>query len=59
MSKELFISVYEDLVNNLIDQGYSEAEAERIAENGAYDAYRDRVADMTDQARLLKKEGKI
>lgn len=48
MSKELYIEAYEELVAELIDDGHSEAEAERIAESGAYDRMVDGLADRAD-----------
>lgn len=46
--KELYIEEYERLVGEYEDAGYSEAEAERLAEDQAYGAMTDRLADMAD-----------
>lgn len=56
MSKELYIAAYEDLVCEFIDEGMSEAEAEKKAEEMAYGRMRDNIADAVDWHRDLAKE---
>ena len=56
MSKDIYIEVFEELVNDLMEQGYAHDDAYEKAEKMAYDKYRDRLADMADQERLRRKE---
>lgn len=57
MSKEQYIREYERIVNDLMDQGMSEKQAENIAAEKAYPAMVDRIAAQADYLRMLKKEG--
>ena len=49
--KEIYIEEYDRLIEEAMEEGHSEAEAERIADAGAYRAMTDRYADMADRAR--------
>jgi hypothetical protein len=55
MSKDLFIAEYERLLGDAIDAGMSEQAAERFAEDHAYGAMRDRLADMADHQRKISR----
>ena len=56
--KELWIEECERLVGEYIDEGMTEADAEARAEEEAYAAMTDRLADMADRARdAAKYEG--
>lgn len=58
MSKELWIEAYEDLVNEFMEMGYPAETAERLAEEGAHDRYREMFANMIDAAKdRAKAEG--
>lgn len=54
--KELYIEEYDRLIEEAIEAGHSEEEAERIADVQAYDAMTDRIADMADRAKDAWKE---
>lgn len=56
MSKELFISSWEEIYSKLVDGGCPEDMAAEIADEHAYDHMRDRLADMIDFARTRQKE---
>lgn len=58
MSKELYIAEVERLMAEYIDQGMDEDKAYERASERAYDSMRERLADMTDVARLRAKEGR-
>ena len=59
MGKDMWIAEWNVLYEEALDRGLSEADAERFADNGADGAYREKVADMVDHARLLRKEGRL
>ncbi len=48
MSKELWIESYEQLVEEYMEEGLTEAQAERLAEDEAHYHMCDRLADMAD-----------
>lgn len=56
MSKELWIDTLDQIAAELMDEGMSEAEAYEAAEALTDARYRDRLADMIDQARMERKE---
>jgi len=56
-AKDLWFSIYEDRVTELLDQGVPEAQAEASAERYANRALPDRLADASDYARMIQKEG--
>jgi hypothetical protein len=56
--KDLFIEEWDRLVGEYVEAGMTEAEAERKADDEAYDAMTDRIADIADRARdAAKYEG--
>jgi hypothetical protein len=57
--KELYIEEYDRLRDEALEAGKTEAEAERIAECGAYDAMTERLYDMADRAKDAWKERDI
>jgi len=57
MCKEMWIDEMERIRAELEDEGYSEDDAYRLAEERASDAVADRLADMADMARIRTKEG--
>ena len=57
MSKELWIAAYEELVEQFIDEGYLEDEAEKMAEEQAYDKMKDNFADMGDYYKMIGHHG--
>ena len=54
--KELYIAEVERISADLEDQGLSPDRAYDLASNSAYDAARERLADMADQARQRAKD---
>lgn len=56
MSKELYIAELERIMADLIDQGVPEDRAYDVAGNLAYDAMRDRLADIADRERKRRRE---
>lgn len=58
MGKDMWIDAWEERFNAALDAGKSEEEAGQIADTEADSAYRERIADAIDYARLLKKEGR-
>ncbi len=48
MSKELWIAAYEQLVEEYMEEGLTEAQAEILAEDGAQYRMRDNLADLGD-----------
>lgn len=58
MSKEVFMTEYDRLYDQAIDNGMSPEEAEGFAETFAYDAMTDRYADMIDRARMEAKDAR-
>jgi hypothetical protein len=60
MSKELYIAAHEELVSEEMDRtGCDWTEAYDRTADAAYDRMRDRMADMADHYRQLKKDGEI
>lgn len=59
MSKEIFMTEYDRLYDQAIDHGMTPEEAERFADTFAFDAMRDRYADMVDRARMEAKDRMI
>lgn len=57
MSEELFADAWDRLYDEALERGLSEEEAGQYADTNADAAYRERIADAIDYARLLKKEG--
>lgn len=51
MSKELYIAEVERIMGELEDQGVPQSEAYNRASDLAYDAMREKLADMADRAR--------
>ncbi len=51
MSKEMYIEEYDRIVDKLVSAGIQSDVAHVVAENKAYDAMRERYADMIDRAR--------
>lgn len=58
MSKDLWFAEFERLLNEKEDAGMPPDEAYEHAGNEAHGALRERLADMIDDARLRKKEGR-
>lgn len=56
MSKELYIAELERIMADLVDKGMPEDRAYEIAGDRAYDAMRDRLADLADRERQRRKE---
>lgn len=58
MSKELFIAAHEQLIEQyMLDHPDSDwGEAYEKTADGAYDRYRDNLADMVDAAKQLAKD---
>jgi hypothetical protein len=54
--KELYIAEVERISAELEDRGIDRDRAYDLASNSAYDAARDRYADMADQARQRAKD---
>ena len=52
MSKELFIAEYERLEAEALDRGLTQ---EQAAEDNAYDAMRERLADIGDRERKIRR----
>lgn len=48
MSKELWIESYEQLVEEYMEEGLTEAQAESLAEKGAHTHMSDKLADWGD-----------
>jgi len=48
MSKELWIQSYEQLVEEYMEEGLTEAQAERLAEDEAHNHMCDKLADYSD-----------
>lgn len=55
MSKELWIVAYDQLMEEYIEGGLTEAQAEALAEEHASDRLRDNLADMGDYLRDIAK----
>lgn len=55
--KELYIEEVERIAAELEEAGEDPERAYYLASNSAYDAARDRYADMADMARTRAKEG--
>lgn len=55
--KELYIAEVERISAELEEAGHDPDRAYDLASNSAYDAARDRLADMADAARDRAKEG--
>ena len=58
MSKELFMSVYDEIYQAAIDEGLSDADAHHRAESLAWEESRERLFDMADNLRKIAKENK-
>ena len=58
MSKDIWIAEFDRLLGELEEAGLSEAEAYEAAGKLTDERYRDRLADMIDQARMEAKEKK-
>lgn len=58
MSKEIYIAAHEELIEQYLERhpNATEAEAYDKTADGAYDRYRDKYADMVDQARQRHKD---
>ena len=59
MSKDIWFAEFERLYNEKLDAGVRDGLAYMEAGEEADAATRERLADMIDHARLLKKEGRI
>jgi hypothetical protein len=59
MSKEMWIDEFDRLYNEACDSGVSPDAAYKQATDKCDAAYRDRLADRIDLARLMKKEGHL
>lgn len=59
MSKDIFIAEYDRIYSKLVDAGCPEDMAHEIASEKAYPAMQERYADMIDQDRQRKKDGRI
>jgi len=57
MMKELFIQAHEEIESECLEQGLSEDEAAKRAEDGAYDRAKDKFGDMIDATRDRMKHG--
>lgn len=58
MSKELWFQTFESMYNAACDEGVAPDRAYRQATAKCDAAYRERLADQADHARLLRKEGR-
>lgn len=58
MSKEMWFDQWNEIYCAALDAGASEAAASKRADQHADGAYRERIADMIDDARLRAKEGR-
>ena len=58
MSKDAWIAEYDRLLEEGEELGMTPTEAEAYAERYAQDRFVDRIADMADHARLMRKEGR-
>lgn len=56
--KELYIEEMERIAFDAIDNGASEAEAWAYAEEAAYPAAQDRIADIADRLRQQEKDAR-
>lgn len=54
--KDLYIDAWQELYDYWLDQGLTEDEAEKKANDGAYDAMREKIADMIDSERQRRKD---
>lgn len=59
IGKDGWIDEWNALYDEAIERGLSEKNAEAFADAGADHAHREKVADMIDHARLLRKEGRL
>ena len=57
-AKDLWLSIYEDRIAELLDQGVPEPQAEASAERYANRALPDRLADASDYAYQWAKEAR-
>jgi len=57
--KEMWLAEWNALFEEAIERGLSERDAEAFADRGADNAHREKLADMIDEARLRKKEGRL
>lgn len=57
--KDLYIEEYDRLVSIYEDQGMTEAAARALAEDEAYDAACDLIADRADNARAAAKDREV
>lgn len=55
--KDIYIDAWQELYDYWLDQGLSEDEAEKKANDGAYDAMREKIADIIDSERQRHKDG--
>lgn len=55
--KDIWINAYDKIYMDLIDRGVNPKKAERMAEDMADGAAKDRIADMIDDVRQRKKDG--
>lgn len=56
MSKELFMDAWQEIYDKLVDAGCPVSIATELADEKAYDRMRDKLADMADFARTIRKE---
>ena len=54
--KELWIAEYDELVEEALDAGKSQEEAEAYAERRIDGRFKDKIADMGDMERLRRKD---
>ena len=57
--KDLYIEEYDRLVSLYVEQGMTETDARALAEDEAYDAACDLIADKADNARDAAKDRDI
>ena len=59
--RELYIQAHEELIAEYLEKhpNITEAEAYDLTADKAYDRYRDKFADLVDQARQRKKDEQL
>ena len=55
MTKDLFIAEYERLEAEALDRGLTQAQAQKFAEDNAYDAMCERLFDRADRERKIRR----
>lgn len=55
--KDLYIDAWQEIYDYWLEKGLTEEQAEKAANDGAYDAMREKIADMIDSERQRRKDG--